>query len=93
LICQINQVFYLLQIEVPVWADLVKTATFKELAPYDADWYYIRAGTCTKEEGLLLIFVTTLSDGFRHVYLFAILFLVLVIYMRMRVVGFQGFGF
>jgi small subunit ribosomal protein S19e len=34
------------QIEVPVWADLVKTATFKELAPYDADWYYIRAGTC-----------------------------------------------
>ncbi|KAG0504900.1 hypothetical protein M758_N010000 [Ceratodon purpureus] len=34
------------KIEVPVWADLVKTATFKELAPYDADWYYIRAGTC-----------------------------------------------
>jgi ribosomal protein S19E (S16A) len=35
----------MLQIEVPTWADLVKTATFKELAPYDADWYYIRAGT------------------------------------------------
>ncbi len=33
-----------MQIEVPVWADLVKTATFKELAPYDADWYYIRTG-------------------------------------------------
>jgi len=22
----------------------VKTATFKELAPYEADWYYIRTG-------------------------------------------------
>lgn len=33
-----------LQLEVPVWADLVKTATFKELAPYDADWFYIRTG-------------------------------------------------
>jgi hypothetical protein len=32
------------QIEVPAWSDLVKTATFKELAPYDGDWYYIRAG-------------------------------------------------
>ncbi len=25
-------------------SDLVKTTTFKELAPYDGDWYYIRAG-------------------------------------------------
>ena len=32
------------KIEVPKWADLVKTATYKELAPYDPDWYYIRAG-------------------------------------------------
>ena len=32
------------KIEVPKWADLVKTAAFKELAPYDQDWYYIRAG-------------------------------------------------
>merc|ERR1712087_156839 len=30
------------KIEVPKWADLVKTASFKELAPYDPDWYYIR---------------------------------------------------
>lgn len=34
------------KIEVPKWADLVKTAAFKELAPYDQDWYYIRAGGC-----------------------------------------------
>lgn len=70
-----NKVFFFSQIEVPVWADLVKTATFKELAPYDADWYYIRAGTCLKEEGALLNFVTMLRDGL-HCF-----FLLLVIYL------------
>lgn len=34
-----------MQLQLPPWVDLVKTATFKELAPYDPDWYYIRAGT------------------------------------------------
>lgn len=29
---------------VPKWVDLVKTGVSKELAPYDPDWYYIRAG-------------------------------------------------
>jgi small subunit ribosomal protein S19e len=29
---------------VPKWADTVKTGVHKELAPYDPDWYYIRAG-------------------------------------------------
>jgi small subunit ribosomal protein S19e len=32
------------KIEVPKWVDLVKTGTFKELAPYDPDWYYVRCG-------------------------------------------------
>lgn len=32
------------KLEVPTWVDLVKTAAFKELAPYDPDWYYVRAG-------------------------------------------------
>jgi len=32
------------QVELPPWTDIVKTAKFKELAPYDPDWYYIRAG-------------------------------------------------
>jgi ribosomal protein S19E (S16A) len=40
----LGQWFSSLQIEVPSWVDIVKTATFKELAPYDANWYYIRAG-------------------------------------------------
>ena len=33
------------KLEVPTWVDLVKTGSFKELAPYDPDWYYVRAGT------------------------------------------------
>jgi len=37
------------KIEVPTWADLVKTATFKELAPYDGDWYYIRAASMARK--------------------------------------------
>lgn len=32
------------KIEVPTWVDVVKTGTFKELAPYDPDWFYVRAG-------------------------------------------------
>ncbi|KAL5718429.1 Protein component of the small (40S) ribosomal subunit [Ranunculus cassubicifolius] len=31
------------KMELPHWTDIVKTGTFKELAPYDPDWYYIRA--------------------------------------------------
>ena len=29
---------------VPKWTTFCKTATQKELAPYDADWYYVRTG-------------------------------------------------
>jgi small subunit ribosomal protein S19e len=32
------------KLEVPKWVDLVKTGTFKELAPYDPDWFYTRVG-------------------------------------------------
>lgn len=28
----------------PVWGDIVKTGKHKEMAPYDPDWYFIRAG-------------------------------------------------
>ncbi|KAH9464824.1 hypothetical protein MJO28_001459 [Puccinia striiformis f. sp. tritici] len=31
------------KIEVPTWVDIVKTGAAKELAPYDPDWYYVRA--------------------------------------------------
>lgn len=29
---------------VPKWVELVKTGVHKELAPYDPDWYFVRAG-------------------------------------------------
>ena len=32
------------QVQVPAWADMVKLSTGSELAPYDADWFYIRTG-------------------------------------------------
>lgn len=32
------------KLEVPKWVDLVKTGSFKELAPLESDWFYIRVG-------------------------------------------------
>ena len=32
------------KLEVPKWADLVKTSNIHELGPLDADWFYVRAG-------------------------------------------------
>lgn len=32
------------KLEIPTWVDIVKTGCQKELAPYDPDWYYVRAG-------------------------------------------------
>ncbi|XP_062169893.1 small ribosomal subunit protein eS19x [Alnus glutinosa] len=37
------------QVELPEWTDLVKTGTLKELAPYDPDWYYIRAASMARK--------------------------------------------
>merc|ERR1739844_28881 len=33
------------KLKVPDWVDLVKTGKFKELAPYDPDWYYVRTAS------------------------------------------------
>ena len=38
------------KLDIPTWVDLVKTGSFKELAPYDPDWYYVRAGASGPEE-------------------------------------------
>ena len=32
------------KLKVPDWVDIVKLSKHKELAPYDADWFYTRAG-------------------------------------------------
>ncbi|KAL0216005.1 hypothetical protein P9112_008189 [Eukaryota sp. TZLM1-RC] len=36
-------------IKAPEWVDLVKTASFKELAPTDADWFFIRAASMARK--------------------------------------------
>lgn len=35
-------------IEVPQWVDIVKTATYKEQAPYDQDWFYTRCASVAR---------------------------------------------
>jgi small subunit ribosomal protein S19e len=32
------------RVTLPKYVDYAKTATFKELAPQDPDWYYVRCG-------------------------------------------------
>lgn len=32
------------KIQLPELVDLMKTGTFKELAPYNDDWFYVRCG-------------------------------------------------
>lgn len=44
MLSEMSVAHFALQIQMPSWVDLVKTATHKELAPYDPDWYYVRAG-------------------------------------------------
>ncbi|KAJ9050259.1 Protein component of the small (40S) ribosomal subunit [Entomophthora muscae] len=36
------------KIEVPKWVDLVKTGTHKQLAPYDADWFFVRCAAVAR---------------------------------------------
>ncbi|EPQ54539.1 40S ribosomal protein S19 [Gloeophyllum trabeum ATCC 11539] len=36
------------KLEVPTWVDIVKTGPFKELAPYDPDWFYVRAAAVAR---------------------------------------------
>lgn len=62
------------KLKVPEWVDLVKTAKSKELAPYDPDWYFIRAG----EQKLIYMrmlhaFCFLLCSGF--VYAFFVVYL------------------
>ena len=34
--------------KVPDWVDVVKLGVFNELAPYDDDWYYVRAASTAR---------------------------------------------
>jgi small subunit ribosomal protein S19e len=33
----------------PKWVDIIKTGVNRELAPYDPDWYYIRAAAIIRK--------------------------------------------
>ena len=37
------------KIDLPKWVDIVKTGKHKELAPYNPDWYYIRAASMARK--------------------------------------------
>lgn len=36
------------KLSVPAWVDIAKTAAFKELAPYDQDWFYTRTASLAR---------------------------------------------
>ncbi len=36
------------KLRVPAWNDLVKCATFNELAPVDPDWFYVRCASVAR---------------------------------------------
>ncbi|CDS05217.1 Putative 40S ribosomal protein S19-A [Lichtheimia ramosa] len=36
------------KLEIPKWVDIVKTGTHKELAPYDPDWFFVRAASVAR---------------------------------------------
>lgn len=36
------------RLQVPKWVDLVKTGANRELAPYDPDWFYVRAAAIAR---------------------------------------------
>ena len=37
------------KVELPKWVDLAKTATYKELSPYNPDWYFVRAASVARK--------------------------------------------
>ena len=36
------------KLQLPAWVEIVKTAHWKELSPYDPDWYYTRAASVAR---------------------------------------------
>lgn len=55
--------------ELPEWTDIVKTARFKELAPYDPDWYYVRAGKIYFSNKFALWMCLKLHDTANEIFL------------------------
>ena len=49
------------KLEVPTWVDIVKTGHYKELAPYDPDWYYTRAGVYPHQHIAFQVLLTSIT--------------------------------
>jgi len=37
------------RVEAPKWVDVVKTGHFKELSPYDPDWFFVRSASIARK--------------------------------------------
>merc|ERR1711988_1741543 len=37
------------KVELPSWHNIIKTGHYKELAPYDEDWYYVRLASIARK--------------------------------------------
>merc|ERR1711908_246043 len=37
------------KVELPSWHNVIKTGRYKELAPYDEDWYYVRLASIARK--------------------------------------------
>lgn len=48
IVCYDNLIFRSGKLKLPDWVDLVKTGLYKELAPFDEDWFYIRAASIAR---------------------------------------------
>jgi len=53
------------KIDVPKWVDIVKTGVAKELAPYDPDWYFVRAASMARK---IYLRAGTGVGGFKKIY-------------------------
>ncbi len=54
------------RVDVPKWADVVKTGTHKQLAPLDPDWFYVRMGKILERLIILTFFTAAVA---RRIYL------------------------
>ena len=58
------------KIQLPTWVDVVKTGTHKQLAPYDQDWYYVRAASVARKlyfrQGMGVGLFRTVYGGRNH---------------------------
>lgn len=71
--------------KIPDWAPIVKLAKYNELAPYDDDWYYTRAGKFFVLKKINMTFIY-----FLHRLPFNLYLMLFIINMKSLKIGFQA---